>query len=262
MSNENVPQPLDLLMTKLGLSNADLVNASTEQLSFKMVQKGRTGRRLTINVQEKILRALLAAKSDLKIKRRELFCYEPGESVVEGISNALTLVGTGKIKYPEYIDLLAQAGIHHYAVDVAAHRVTFYGFGGEAHVEQGPAVSQSRAGTFYEPGLRAAIKDAQEGAIDYPTFLKRIYEAGIGSYEVNIRQREIRYRGEERSYKETIPLAHPEPVADTPKPIKKATSSKIGKSAPPKRAVRTLKKRKVWKAVKLHRVKVRQFKRH
>ena len=36
--------PLDELMTELGLSNADLVKASTEQLTFKMVQKARGGR--------------------------------------------------------------------------------------------------------------------------------------------------------------------------------------------------------------------------
>ncbi|MFH0753356.1 MAG: hypothetical protein V2A70_02175 [Candidatus Omnitrophota bacterium] len=60
------PQPLDLMMTQLGLSNADLVHASTEQVSFKMVQKARRGRRLSRSVQQKILRALQsAAKSDV-----------------------------------------------------------------------------------------------------------------------------------------------------------------------------------------------------
>jgi len=50
--------PLDELMTELGLSNADLVKASTEQLTFKMVQKARKGKPLTPNVQNKILAAL------------------------------------------------------------------------------------------------------------------------------------------------------------------------------------------------------------
>ncbi len=47
-------------MTKLGLSNADLVKASTEQLTFKMVQKARKGKPLTPNVQNKIIAALKA----------------------------------------------------------------------------------------------------------------------------------------------------------------------------------------------------------
>ncbi len=62
-------------MTKLDLKNADLVRVSTEQLTFKMVQKGRKGRRLTLNVQTKILKALLAVKPDLNLKLRDLFRY-------------------------------------------------------------------------------------------------------------------------------------------------------------------------------------------
>jgi len=45
-------------MTELGLSNADLVKASTEQLTFKMVQKARKGKPLTPNVRNKIIAAL------------------------------------------------------------------------------------------------------------------------------------------------------------------------------------------------------------
>ena len=52
------PQPLDGVMRELGLSNHDLVAASTEQLTHKMVQKGRKGRRLTANARNKILNAL------------------------------------------------------------------------------------------------------------------------------------------------------------------------------------------------------------
>ncbi len=76
MENENIPQPFDALMTRLGLTNADLVHASTQQLSFKMVQKGRRGRRLTPNIQSKILTALLAVKPDLNLRRGDLFRYE------------------------------------------------------------------------------------------------------------------------------------------------------------------------------------------
>jgi len=56
-------QPLDGILCNLGLSNADIVSASTKQLTFKMVQKGRKGRRLTPNIQKKILEALNAASS-------------------------------------------------------------------------------------------------------------------------------------------------------------------------------------------------------
>ena len=68
-------QPIDELMTKLGLSNADLVKASTEMLTFKMVQKARKGRRLTLNVQQKILNAVRAARPENNIALQDLFNY-------------------------------------------------------------------------------------------------------------------------------------------------------------------------------------------
>ncbi|MFT5107631.1 MAG: hypothetical protein ACI9UA_003264 [Pseudoalteromonas tetraodonis] len=52
------PQPLDEIMNSLDLCNHDLVAASTEQLSHKMVTRARKGRRLKRKPQEKILRAL------------------------------------------------------------------------------------------------------------------------------------------------------------------------------------------------------------
>jgi len=68
-------QPLDALMERLELSNADLVKASTEQLSFKMVQKGRKGRRLTPNIQHKILAALQRARPEESLTLKDLFNY-------------------------------------------------------------------------------------------------------------------------------------------------------------------------------------------
>lgn len=70
-------QPLDALMTRLGLSNHDLVAASTEQLSHKVVQKGRKGRRLTLNAQHKILNALNQLKPEENLSLGKLFNYEP-----------------------------------------------------------------------------------------------------------------------------------------------------------------------------------------
>ncbi len=68
-------QPLDKIMTDLKLSNHDLVEASTEQLSHKVVQKGRKGRRLTRNAQSKILNALIKLKPEAKFSLNMLFKY-------------------------------------------------------------------------------------------------------------------------------------------------------------------------------------------
>ena len=64
MNNESTeynlgPQPLDEVLKADNITNHDLVAAgSTEFLTHKMVAKGRKGRRLTRNVQTKILNAL------------------------------------------------------------------------------------------------------------------------------------------------------------------------------------------------------------
>ncbi|MEI6810227.1 MAG: hypothetical protein WCN95_16030 [bacterium] len=51
-------QPIAGIMKEAGLKGGDLVGASAEQLTFKMVSKACKGRRLTINVQTKVLNAL------------------------------------------------------------------------------------------------------------------------------------------------------------------------------------------------------------
>ena len=73
--NDLGTQPLDTLMTKHRLSNHALVAASTEQLSHKVVQKARQGRRLTPRAKTKILNALHNALPEQKFAHRDLFNY-------------------------------------------------------------------------------------------------------------------------------------------------------------------------------------------
>ena len=51
-------QPIDQLMKQWGVDNHELVEVSIEQLTHKQVQKARKGRRVTINIQRKILNAI------------------------------------------------------------------------------------------------------------------------------------------------------------------------------------------------------------
>jgi len=68
-------QPLDAVLEELGLKNSDLVKASREQLSHKMAAKGRKGRRLTLNVRMKIVRALNKCQFDQTFAIKDLFNY-------------------------------------------------------------------------------------------------------------------------------------------------------------------------------------------
>jgi len=51
-------QPIAGIMAENEIKSHDLVAASTEHITHKMVSRGCKGRRLTRNVQHKILRAL------------------------------------------------------------------------------------------------------------------------------------------------------------------------------------------------------------
>ena len=68
-------QPLEELMARLGLTNHDLVAASADQLTHKMVAKGRKGKKLTPNAQNKILAALRCARPQETFALRQLFNY-------------------------------------------------------------------------------------------------------------------------------------------------------------------------------------------
>lgn len=67
-------QPLAALMEKHGLKATDLVGASTEQLTHKMVARACKGRRLTPHVQKKVL-AALNARTGESYALAQLFTY-------------------------------------------------------------------------------------------------------------------------------------------------------------------------------------------
>jgi len=75
ISRDQGVQPLDEILSKLDLKNADLVERSTEQLTHKMVARGRKGRYLTRNVQLKIRNALNACQSEKKYRIGDIFSY-------------------------------------------------------------------------------------------------------------------------------------------------------------------------------------------
>ena len=70
------PQPLAEVLEQRGVSPHDLVEASTEQITHKMVSRAIKGRRLTANTMRKVHRAWQrAAESELPVDA--LFSYRP-----------------------------------------------------------------------------------------------------------------------------------------------------------------------------------------
>ena len=69
-------QPLDAIMTEKEISNHDLVAAVPPGfITHKQVQKARKGRRLTTNMQEKVLEAVNAYSKPEVYEFKELFTY-------------------------------------------------------------------------------------------------------------------------------------------------------------------------------------------
>ena len=68
------PQPVEDILNKHNLSHHDVVAASTEQITHKMVTRACKGRKLSRRVQLKLLRAVnTVAETDYKLK--DLFNY-------------------------------------------------------------------------------------------------------------------------------------------------------------------------------------------
>lgn len=68
------PQPIAGILESAGLRAHDLVAASTEQITHKMVSRACKGRRLTANTQRKMVRATKAATGrDYRVE--DLFNY-------------------------------------------------------------------------------------------------------------------------------------------------------------------------------------------
>jgi len=70
-------QPIARLLASLALSAHDLVAASREQLTHKMVSRACKGRRLTPHVQQKVLNAL-NARTKGSYALADLFDYGDG----------------------------------------------------------------------------------------------------------------------------------------------------------------------------------------
>jgi hypothetical protein len=68
------PQPIAAIMEKRKLKPTDLVAASTEQITHKMVSRACKGRKLSRRVQLKIMRALNTA-TEQEYKLKDLFTY-------------------------------------------------------------------------------------------------------------------------------------------------------------------------------------------
>lgn len=107
----------------------------------------------------------------------------------------------GQITFPEVVMQLAASGIERYHIDlVGLQKMTYDAIGHHATstftLNDLPAIPT----TLDASAVKQAIKNIQEQAINYKTFLKNIMEAGCCHYEVFISGKKVIYFGRDGSH--------------------------------------------------------------
>lgn len=74
MERDLGPQPIAAIIAEHNLKNSDVVSASSENITHKMVSRACKGRRLTPHVQTKVCKALNSATGK-SYSVQELFTY-------------------------------------------------------------------------------------------------------------------------------------------------------------------------------------------
>lgn len=109
--------------------------------------------------------------------------------------------------YPQFVKNLKAIGVDNYVVKVKDHTRTYTSVNGGKLMIPGDLPEFECAEAFELEDVKAAIKRVQDGATDYPTFLREIGAAGIHTYVADLSGMMVIYQGpnSEYEYEEMIP---------------------------------------------------------
>src|SRR5262245_12049765 len=101
-----------------------------------------------------------------------------------------------KVSFPERIHNLSKVGIERYHVDLMKLEIIYYSRDGKTYdepilIENNPAIAIN----FDKAKVIEAIRDNQQGKIDYQSFLREIIAAGTVSYTVYLDGKQVVYVG-------------------------------------------------------------------
>ncbi|HVS71616.1 MAG TPA: DUF1398 domain-containing protein [Phycisphaerae bacterium] len=115
---------------------------------------------------------------------------------VSVILESTRLAFEGRMPFPQVVAALAKSGVERYQADLTRLIKTHYSACGHAVSDSLPLVDAPEpAEAWSEEGVKAAIRAAQQGEIQYPEFLRRILAAGCVAYWVFIAGRQAMYLG-------------------------------------------------------------------
>ncbi len=84
----------------------------------------------------------------------------------------------GKLRFPEVVEALVNAGVESYCADLVRGEKTYYTPDGETHVVKSTLPMTAIGKKFSEAALVTAIRGAQTDTIRYPEFVRQAREAG------------------------------------------------------------------------------------
>jgi uncharacterized protein YbcV (DUF1398 family) len=101
----------------------------------------------------------------------------------------------GKLRFPEVVSRLMEAGVESYFVDFARGQDTIYMADGKSHTEAMVFPMKPIAEDFSHASIVAAIRGAQADTIRYPEFAERSAAAGVIAYWAFLTGRKVVYFG-------------------------------------------------------------------
>jgi uncharacterized protein YbcV (DUF1398 family) len=114
----------------------------------------------------------------------------------------------GKLRFPEVVGRMVNAGVESYFVDFARGEETVYSTNGESHTETMVLPMKPIAQNFSSEGIIAAIRGAQADTIRYPEFVERSAAAGVIAYWAFLTGEKVVYFGRKGEvHTETFPKA-------------------------------------------------------
>lgn len=113
------------------------------------------------------------------------------ETLREAVQHSLT----GQSKFPQIVGRLMEEGVESYHVDLVRGENRYYDRRGGSEVVKVPHEFPDVATEFRAADVQAAIRQSQQGLINYLTFIEQITRAGCGYYIAYLDGRQVIYFG-------------------------------------------------------------------
>lgn len=111
------------------------------------------------------------------------------------IEESVAAAYAGTRDFPTHVAAVAAHGIESYRVDFRQHASSYFLPSGDSHTIEMASSHVPIADAFDEDAVVTAIRNIQQGQIEYPEFVERIMRAGCVGYVVWIAGRHVSYFG-------------------------------------------------------------------